>query len=455
MRFILCCSSFCLFFFFSLRESRAHLPFTSTKSSIDFEILHWWTSGSEAKAVGILKKAFHQKPLLWIDAPIAGGDSAMTVLKSRVIGGNPPAASQIKGPMIREYAEEGLLIDLTSLAKANNWDQKLPPAIQDAVKYQGKYFGIPLNVHRGNWLWVNLKVFKQNHLEVPKTWEDFVAVSKILQKKGIIPLALGGQKWQESALFEVVALSFGPGFYRKIFVERDRQALLGPTMTKALDLYRKLKQYTDKSSPGRSWDMTANLVIQGKAAMQVMGDWELGEFRLKKMQKGVDFDCVPTPSSHQAFVFVLDSFALFTTKPKAGHTVAEDNQRKSLFASTLMEKEVQVAFNREKGALPALGLQEDGDSKNDNIKNIKVDKDRLPASSDCLSQGLADFKQASEVTKTQELEGGILPSFAYNMTLDSASSGSFSDKLSQFFNDDKLSTISLQKDLVATLQELD
>ena len=37
------------------------------------EVLHWWTSGGEAKAVGTLKEAFEKQGGTWEDSPIAGG----------------------------------------------------------------------------------------------------------------------------------------------------------------------------------------------------------------------------------------------------------------------------------------------------------------------------------------------------------------------------------------------
>lgn len=58
----------------------------------DVEVLHCWTSG--------------------------GGDNAAIVLKSRVVSGNPPAAAQIKGPAIQEWASEGVLANLDATATA-------------------------------------------------------------------------------------------------------------------------------------------------------------------------------------------------------------------------------------------------------------------------------------------------------------------------------------------------
>ena len=86
----------------------------------DVEVLHWWTAGGEAKSVGELKKMLEAKGDHWKDFAVAGGggENAMTVLKTRVLSGNPPAAAQIKGPTIQEWGDEGVLASIDDVARA-------------------------------------------------------------------------------------------------------------------------------------------------------------------------------------------------------------------------------------------------------------------------------------------------------------------------------------------------
>ena len=104
----------------------------------EVEVLHYWTSGGEAKSVAELKKIMQAKGHVWKDFAVAGGggDNAATVLKSRVVSGNPPAAAQIKGPAIQEWASEGVLANLDATAKAEKWDTLLPKVVADVMKYK-------------------------------------------------------------------------------------------------------------------------------------------------------------------------------------------------------------------------------------------------------------------------------------------------------------------------------
>jgi glucose/mannose transport system substrate-binding protein len=121
-------------------------------SAGDAEVLHYWTSGGEAKSVAELKKMVEAKGHKWKDFAVAGGagDNAATVLKSRAISGNPPAAAQVKGPAIQEWANEGMLANMDATAKAEKWDELLPKVVADVMKSKGSYVAAPVNVHRVN-----------------------------------------------------------------------------------------------------------------------------------------------------------------------------------------------------------------------------------------------------------------------------------------------------------------
>ena len=104
------------------------LLFCKEKNPKSIEVLHWWTSGGEAKAMLKLKEYMSkEKGTEWKDFAVAGGggSTAMTVLKSRVLSGNPPSAVQIKGPSIKEWANQGVLANLDPVAKENDWDSIL------------------------------------------------------------------------------------------------------------------------------------------------------------------------------------------------------------------------------------------------------------------------------------------------------------------------------------------
>lgn len=378
----------------------------------EVEVLHWWTSGGEAKSVGELKKIMQGKGHTWKDFAVAGGggDNAMTVLKSRVVAGNPPAAAQIKGPAIQEWASEGVLADLTTVATAEKWDSLLPGVVADVMKYKGKYVAAPVNVHRVNWMWANAAVLKKAGVAgAPKTWDEFFAAAEKVKKAGLIAVAHGGQNWQDFTTFESVVLGVGGAkFFQDALIKLDQKALTSPTMTKSLETFRKVKSYTDPASPGRDWNLATAMVIQEKAAFQFMGDWAKGEFTAAGKVPGKDYICAAAPGTGNAYTFNVDSFAMFKLKDAAAQKAQAD------LAAAIMGTEFQEVFNLNKGSIP-----------------VRLNMD-MAKFDDCAKLSTKDFVATSK-------SGGLLPSIAHGMAVKPAAEGAIKDAVSQFWNDDKIS----------------
>jgi glucose/mannose transport system substrate-binding protein len=378
----------------------------------EVEVLHWWTSGGEAKSVGELKSIMQGKGHTWKDFAVAGGggDNAMTVLKSRVVAGNPPAAAQIKGPAIQEWASEGVLADLTPVATAEKWDSLLPGVVANVMKYKGKYVAAPVNVHRVNWMWANAAVLKKAGVtSTPKTWPEFFAAADKVKAAGLIPLAHGGQNWQDFTTFEDVVLGVGGAkFYNDALMKLDQKALTSPKMTEALTTYRKLKGYTDAAAPGRDWNLATAMVIQEKAAFQFMGDWAKGEFTAAGKVPGKDYICAAAPGTSSAYTFNVDSFAMFKLKDTNAQKAQGD------LAAAIMGTQFQEIFNLNKGSIP-----------------VRLNMD-MAKFDDCAKTSAKDFVATSKT-------GGLVPSVAHGMAVSPAAEGAIKDAVSQFWNDDKIS----------------
>ncbi|CAG1017244.1 partial putative sugar-binding periplasmic protein, partial [Burkholderiaceae bacterium] len=393
----------------SLALATAGLMGATLANAGEVEVLHWWTSGGEAKAAAALKASMQQKGHTWKDFAVAGGagDAAMTVLKSRVVSGNAPAAAQIKGPSIQEWAREGVLANMDDVAKANKWDELLPKAIADGLKYKGNYVAAPVNVHRVNWLWTSPEAFKKAGAKVPTTWDEFFAAAEALKKAGLIAVAHGGQNWQDFTTFESVALGVGGAeFYKKALVQLDPATLKSPTMEKVLTTFKRIKGYTDKNAPGRDWNLATAMVIKGEAGMQFMGDWAKGEFLAAGKVPGKDFGCVAAPGTAKSYTYNVDSFALFKLKDPANQKAQQD------LAAAIMSPEFQEVFNLNKGSIPVR-------------LNMKLDK-----FDECAKTSAADFVATSKA-------GTLVPSAAHGMAIPSAAEGAIKDVVSQFWNDDK------------------
>ncbi len=387
----------------------------------DVEVLHYWTSGGEAKSVAELKKMLEAKGHKWKDFAVAGGggDNAQTALKSRAVAGNAPAAAQVKGPAIQEWANEGMLASMDAVAKAEKWDDLLPKVVADVMKSKGSYVAAPVNVHRVNWMWANPDVLKKAGVAgMPKTWDEFFVAADKIKASGAVALAHGGQNWQDFTVFESVALGIGGAkYYNDALIKLDPAALNSATTTKVLETFKKLKAYTDNASNGRDWNLTTAMVIQGKAGFQFMGDWAKGEFTAAGKKPGEGFLCAAAPGTANAYTFNVDSFILFKLKDAGAQKAQAD------LASAILSKEFQEVFNQNKGSIPV---------------RLGHDMSKFDA---CAQLSAKDFVATSK-------SGGLVPSVAHGMAIKPAAEGAIKDMVSAYWNDDKMSVADAQKKLV-------
>ena len=372
------------------------------------EVVHWWTSGGEAAAVNVLRDLVNEAGYTWKDGAVAGGagSAAMTVLKTRVVSGNPPGAAQIKGPDLQEWGALDLLSPLDEVAEANNLDQLLSKTVSDTMKYDGHYVAVPVNIHRVNWLWINPKVFEKAGIEkAPTTLEELYAAGDKLKAAGFVPIAHGGQPWQDSTVFEGLVLGImGPDGFHKAFVEHDKATLTSPQMTEVFAALKKLSTYMDDNRAGRDWNLATAMVIDGKAGMQIMGDWAKSEWTASDKVAGKDYQCVPMPGTAGSYTYNIDSIAMFKLKDEG------DIAAQHALARIALEPKFQYVFNKNKGSIP-----------------VRSDLDMSEFDS-CAQASMDDFKEADK-------NGNLEPSMAHSMATNLAVQGAIFDVVSNFMSE--------------------
>ncbi|MFD1198807.1 ABC transporter substrate-binding protein [Brucella gallinifaecis] len=393
----------------------------SAQDKQNVEVLHWWTAGGEAAALDVLKKDLEAKGISWTDMPVAGGGGteAMTVLRARVTAGNAPTAVQMLGFDIRDWSEQGALGNLDEVANKEGWDKVIPAPLQEFAKYDGHWIAAPVNIHSTNWMWINKAALDKAGGKEPANWDELVALLDKFKEQGIIPIAHGGQPWQDATIFDAVVLSFGPDFYKKAFIDLDPEALGSDTMKQAFDRMTKLRSYVDDNFSGRDWNLASAMVIEDKAGVQFMGDWAKGEFVKAGKKPGEDFVCVRYPETQGSVTFNSDMFAMFK--------VADDKVPAQLeMASAIESPAFQSAFNVVKGSAPA----------RTDVPDTDFDA--------CGKKAIADVKEAAE-------KGTMLGSMGHGYANPASVKNAIYDVVTRQFNG-QLSSEDAVKELVSAVE---
>lgn len=389
-----------------LAASVALMPvaaFAESKGTV--EGIHHWVSESEVNALKVITDKLAADGYTWQDSAVGGlsGANALQALRTRLAAGNPPATMQFLGYEGLDWAKEGVLRSLNDLYSANGWEKALAPQLLAFVKSDNDFISVPINMHRQNWVWANKAVFDKAGIAEPKSWDELIATGDKLKAAGVIPLAMGDEAWQILEVFEAILTDTnGPEFYKKAVIDLDEAALSGPEMVATFDRLRQVRGLVDDGFTGRDWAVATGLVADGKAAMQVMGDWAKGEFLAKGLKPGQDFLCFPTPSSTPNFKFVIDAFGMFTVSD-ANITAGQE-----AWAAAVMDLDLQKKFNLIKGSIPARS-------------DVSVDE-----FDDCAKRSYADREAA---VASGAMLGGLTEGFAAKPQF----SGVFSDVVSKFF----------------------
>jgi glucose/mannose transport system substrate-binding protein len=311
------------------------------------EVIHWWTSGGESAAVKVLAEQFAKAGGTWVDTAIAGGVNARAAAISRTIGGTPPTAMQFNtGKQFDDLVENDLLRDVDQLANEEKWKSVIPEAIITATTRNGKMYAVPVNIHGQNWLWMSKAALSKAGASEPTDWEDVFPVLDKLKAAGLIPLAFSGQKVWERNLFNAVLVGKGGNeLWTAIYSRRDPAAAKSSEFRAVAETYGKLRGYIDQGAPGRNWNDATNLVIQGRAGMQIMGDWAKGEFAAAGQTAGKEYGCTIL-SREGGYVMGGDVFAF----PK----LKDPGQQRAqvVLAKVILDPETQIRFSQKKGSIP-------------------------------------------------------------------------------------------------------
>lgn len=321
----------------------------------EVEVFSWWTGGGEAAGLDAMIKVFNaQNPnIKFNNAAVAGGagTNARAVLASRLTAGDAPDSWQGHAgqELIGTYVAAGQLEGLNSLYDEQGWRDVMPETLIPLISQDGEIYSVPVNIHRANVMWYNPAVLTEAGVEVPTTWDDFFAACEKVEAAGKTCLAMGEQ-WTAMHLLETVLLgSLKVEDYNGLW--SGATDWNGPEVTAALETYAQVLEHTNADAAALSWQDAAQLVANGDAAFNVMGDWvdgyfsgttEGGNLGLTPME---GYGWAPVPETEGIFQFLSDSFVLPKNAPHP------DAARAWLI--TAGSKEGQEAFNPVKGSICA------------------------------------------------------------------------------------------------------
>ena len=239
----------------------------------------------EQYAVNAYNKTAEGKQVKAVLETIPGADY-QTKLQTIMSSSNAPDVFfNWGGGSIEQFQKAGLLLPLNGFMKANpQLKTSFLPSILNAARIGSNYYGIPMRGTQPVMLFYNKTVLAAHHLSPPATWANLLSDVAALKSGGVqVPIALGGaDQWPTLMWFEYLYDRVaGPSLVTDA-LGGDSALWKTAASNKALaDLAQLIN--AGGFGPSKSWDsvyftknQTAQMIISGQAAFELMGSWEIG-----------------------------------------------------------------------------------------------------------------------------------------------------------------------------------
>src|SRR5215207_5055042 len=315
------------------------------------EIFSWW-AGDEGPALEALVELYSATypDVEIVNATVTGGAGVnfRAVLKTRMLGGNPPDSFQVHAgqELTGTWVVAERMEDLMFLYEEEGWFDVFPQGLIDQLTYEGGIYSVPVNIHRAGVMWYIPAKLAEWGVTVPTTLDEFYATCATLKEKGVTPLVVG-EAWTQIHLWETVALSvLGADGYDALWTGE-----LSPTSDEMIAVWDEYGKVLDCSNisedaAGLSWQQATDAVVAGDAAFNVMGDWAAGYMSTTLgLVPGEGYGWAEFPGTQGTFTWLSDTFGLPVGAPNPDATIA--------WLRMLGSVEGENAFNPLKGSIPA------------------------------------------------------------------------------------------------------
>ncbi|AZZ50886.1 ABC transporter substrate-binding protein [Rathayibacter festucae] len=215
-------------------------------------------------------------------------------LSTYLTSGNPPdVLTWYAGSVARDYAAQDLLLDLSDLWTGDGAAAGYSAALKDlSTDASGRQIFLPTNYYWWG-VFYRKSAFEEWGVEVPTTWDEFMALCETLQGQGIVPLSngIGSTPWMASGWFDILNLRVNGADYHKELLA-GKSSFDSTEVKNVMKYYADIVPFMDPNAPSYAWQDAVTPLVQKKNAMYLVG-----AFISQNMPEGegddLDFFSVP------------------------------------------------------------------------------------------------------------------------------------------------------------------
>jgi multiple sugar transport system substrate-binding protein len=246
---------------------------SDTSSSSSSTTLTLQSSLSDADPKAALTKVVGDYTKTKVTLNTIAIESFRAQLPTYLNSGNPPdVLTWYAGSVARDYGSKGFLLDVSDLWTGNGACAGFSPALKElSTGADGKQIFVPTNYYWWG-LFYRKSAFQQWGVQVPTTWDQFIALCKTIKSKGVAPLTMGtgSTPWVASGWFDYLDLRInGAEFHRDLLA--GKHSFDGPEVKNVMEHYKQLLEFIDPKGRSYSWQDAVTPLASKKAGMYLIG----------------------------------------------------------------------------------------------------------------------------------------------------------------------------------------
>ena len=268
-----------------------------------------------------------------------------TAIRNFLTADSPDLANWYAGNRMAPFVNAGQFTDVSDVWEENGLKESLAPALS-SMTIDDKQWGVPYTYYQWG-IYYNKDVYKQAGVEVPKTWDDFIANCEKFKEVGVDCLTTGTKAlWPAAGIFDYLNLRTN-GYDFHMQLTNGEIPWTDDRVRKVFAEWARVLPYTTPNVAAIDWQDAVSNIVQGKAANYVMGNFAVATFRDGGMTDEtlgfMDFPEI-TPGIPRAEEAPTDTIHI-----PAGAKNVEDAKK---FLAYVARADVQTAMNETLGQLP-------------------------------------------------------------------------------------------------------
>ncbi len=271
-----------------------------------------------------------------------------TSIRNFLTADAPDLANWYAGNRMAPFVESGQFQDVTDVWEENGLNESLASAAS-SMEMDGKKWGLPYTYYQWG-IYYNKDVYSQVGVDVPETWDQFIANCEKFQAAGIDCLTTGSKAlWPVAGIFDYIDLRTN-GYDYHMKLTSGEIPWTDEGVRNAFAEWAKVLPYVTENHAALEWQDAAALLVQGKAANFVMGNFAVAVFKEGGMTDDT-LGFMPFPTINPDVERAEDA-PTDTVHIPAGASNVEDAKT---FLAYLGTADVQTKVNAALGQLPING----------------------------------------------------------------------------------------------------